>query len=159
MRTNLNITEYLNNENQSLKLIAIAIATASSFSASAIDYSKVNYAAMESLRSALNNSVNGHASTDAARTALANMNADSLEQARISIQDPAPRDLLNRLIAVAAAQKNQRSAGIHSLDQQLRHYKSLAQSTSISINIKLLWSMRRWPPRIVLTARPQRKPS
>ena len=82
----------------SVNLIAAVLVSAASVSTYAINFNNVNYSAIEALRAGLNNAVYGHASTDQAEAALKNLNSDSLEQAKASIKDPAPRALMDSLI-------------------------------------------------------------
>ena len=84
--------------NTTIKTLALFIAIFSSFNALAIDYNNVNYQNVESLRSALNNVVYSHTSTDAARAALDKMSPDSLEQAKLSIMDPQVRNVMDQLL-------------------------------------------------------------
>ncbi|WP_312757746.1 hypothetical protein, partial [Pantoea brenneri] len=84
--------------NKKINSVAVMLAFFSSFSAMAINYNNVNYPAVELLRAALNNTVNQHAPLDAARAVLDKMNADSIEQAKITIGDPALHKLLDQLL-------------------------------------------------------------
>ena len=92
--------------NKKINCVAVVLAFFSSFSAMALNYDNVSYQTIESLRAALNNAVYQHATLDAARAVLDNMNADSIEQAKLSIMDPEPRKLLDQLLQGSTKHQN-----------------------------------------------------
>ena len=92
--------------NKKTNCVAVVLAFFSSFSAMASNYSNDSIQAIESLRAALNSAVYQHATPDAARAVLDTMNADLIEEARISIGDPEPRKLLDQLLQGSTKHQN-----------------------------------------------------
>ena len=92
--------------NKKTNCVAVVLAFFSSFSAMASNYSNDGIQAIESLRAALNSAVYQHATPDAARAVLDTMNADLIEEARISIGDPEPRKLLDQLLQGSTKHQN-----------------------------------------------------